>query len=49
VEYIGHTIEDNNANACLGYGAGHFYKAMTYEDMAGIDVVLHELMPGMDQ
>ena len=48
VEYIGHTIEDNNASARLGYGAGHFFKAMRGQDMAGIDVVLHQLMPGMD-
>jgi len=48
-EYIGHTIEDNNSHARLGYGAGHFYKAMAHQDMAGIDVVLHQLMPGMDQ
>lgn len=48
VEYIGHTIEDNNAHARLGYGAGHFYKAMAHQDMSGIDVVLHQLIPGMD-
>jgi len=48
VEYIGHTIEDNNAHARLGYGAGHFFKAMAYQDMSGIDVVLHQLLPGMD-
>lgn len=48
VEYIGHTIEDNNAHARLGYGAGHFFRAMAYQDMAGIDVVLHQLLPGMD-
>ncbi len=49
VEYIGHTIEDNNAHARLGYGAGHFYRAMAHQDMAGIDVVLHQLLPGQDQ
>ncbi|WP_394523468.1 glycosyl hydrolase [Lacrimispora sp. JR3] len=48
VEYIGHTIEDNNAHARLGYGAGHFFRAMAHQDMAGIDVVFHQLMPGMD-
>lgn len=48
VSYIGHTIEDNNAHARLGYGAGHFFRAMKGQDMAGIDVVLHQLMPGMD-
>jgi hypothetical protein len=49
VSYIGHTIEDNNAHARLGYGAGHFFKAMKGQSMAGIDVVLHQLMPGMDR
>lgn len=49
VSYIGHTIEDNNAHARLGYGAGHFFKAMKGQHMAGIDVVLHQLLPGMDQ
>lgn len=48
ISYIGHTIEDNNAHARLGYGAGHFFRAMKGQDMAGIDVVLHQLMPGMD-
>lgn len=48
VMYIGHTIEDNNAHARTGYGAGHFFRAMAGQHMAGIDVVLHQLMPGMD-
>ncbi|MCI1966490.1 MAG: glycoside hydrolase [Oscillospiraceae bacterium] len=48
VKHIGHTIEDNNAHARLGYGTGHFFRAMAYQDMAGIDVVLHQLLPGMD-
>lgn len=42
---IGHVIEDNNAHARLGYGAGHFFKSMSGQDMSGIDVVLHQLMP----
>ncbi|WP_338533640.1 glycosyl hydrolase [Paenibacillus peoriae] len=49
VEYIGHVIEDNNAHARLGYGAGHFYRSLWEQDMSGIDVVLHQIMPGMDQ
>lgn len=48
VQYIGHIIEDNNASERLGYGAGHFFRAMKGQDMAGIDVVLHQLLPGMD-
>lgn len=46
--HIGHTIEDNNATARLGYGCGHFFRAMAHQDMAGIDVVIHQLTPGQD-
>lgn len=45
IEYIGHVIEDNNAHARLGYGAGHFFRSMSGQHMSGIDVVLHQLMP----
>lgn len=48
LQYIGHVIEDNNAHSRLGYGAGHFYKSMKGQTMAGIDVVLHQLMPKYD-
>lgn len=49
IEYIGHLIEDNNAHARLGYGAGHFFRGIEGQSMAGIDVVLHQLLPGLDQ
>ncbi|MHC5534574.1 glycosyl hydrolase [Priestia megaterium] len=49
VEYIGHLMEDNNAHARLGYGAGHFYRGLWEQDMSGIDVVLNQIMPGMDK
>ncbi|MDK8640909.1 glycosylhydrolase-like jelly roll fold domain-containing protein [Niallia taxi] len=49
VEYIGHLIEDNNAHGRLGYGAGHFFRALGGQSMSGIDVVLHQLLPGMDK
>lgn len=49
VEYIGHVVEDNNAHARLGYGAGHFFRSMAGQDMAGLDVVLHQLMPRQNQ
>ncbi|GAF63342.1 hypothetical protein BTS2_0233 [Bacillus sp. TS-2] len=48
VEYVGHLIEDNNAHARLGYGAGHFFRALNGQTMSGIDVVLHQLLPGLD-
>lgn len=49
VRHIGHTIEDNNAVARLGYGAGHYFRALAHADMAGIDVVMQQLMPGYDK
>lgn len=45
IEYIGHVIEDNNAHARLGYGAGHFFRSMSGQHMSGIDIVLHQLLP----
>jgi len=48
-EHIGHTIEDNGAAARLGYGSGHIFRAMAHADMAGIDVVMHQLSPGKGQ
>lgn len=48
IEHIGHVIEDNNASGRLGYGAGHFFRSMKGQSMAGLDVVLHQLLPGMD-
>lgn len=47
VEYIGHIIEDMNAHARLGCSAGHYFRALSGQNMAGIDVVLHQIMPGM--
>lgn len=49
LEYVGHLIEDNNAHARLGYGAGHFFRAIKGQTMSGIDVVLHQLLPGLDK
>ena len=47
VEYIGHIIEDKNAHARMRYGVGHYFRALDGQDMAGIDVVLHQIMPGL--
>ncbi|MBE6586375.1 MAG: glycosyl transferase family 2 [Ruminococcaceae bacterium] len=47
VMYIGHIIEDNNCHARLAVGAGHYFRALEGQDMAGIDIVLHQVMPGM--
>lgn len=46
VLYIGHIIEDRNAHQRLGHGAGHFFRAMKGMDMAGCDIVLHQMIPG---
>ena len=48
LEYIGHVLEDNNVHARLGWGAGHFFRAIAGQDMAGVDLVLQQLRPGMD-
>lgn len=45
VELIGHVVEENGAHARLGYGAGHYFRAMKGLDMSGIDVVCN-MLPG---
>ena len=47
VMYIGHIIEDENAHMRLGCSAGHYFRALDGQDMAGIDVVLHQVIPGL--
>ena len=45
VQYIGHIIEDMNCH--LRGGVGHYFRALRWQDMSGIDIVLHQVMPGM--
>lgn len=47
VQYIGHIIEDNDSHARLGCSAGHYFRSLDGQDMSGIDVVLHQILPGM--
>ncbi|MBQ6165769.1 MAG: glycosyl transferase family 2 [Clostridia bacterium] len=47
VMYIGHIIEDMNAHARLGCSAGHYFRALDGQHMSGMDIVLHQLVPGM--
>ncbi len=47
VMYIGHVIEDNGAHKSTGYGVGHYFRALEGQHMSGVDVVLHQLMPGL--
>lgn len=49
VMYIGHIIEDMGAHMRLGYGAGHFFRALDGQDMAGMDIVLCQDIPGMSE
>ena len=48
VEYIGHIIEDNNSHSNSGLSAGHFFRGMYGQDFSGADVVLHQILPGMN-
>jgi hypothetical protein len=49
VEYIGHVIEDNGAHAHLGPGAGHYFRAMAGQDMAGVDIIGGQVIPGFSR
>ena len=46
VEWIGHVIEDMDAHGRMGYGPGHWFRAIGEQDMGGVDVVLHQVLPG---
>lgn len=48
VMHIGHVIEDKSCHTRLGQGAGHYFRAVAGQDMAGIDVVIDQLAPGVD-
>ena len=49
VMYIGHVIEDMNAHQRLGYGAGHYFRSLEYQDMGGMDIVLQQIIPGLTE
>ncbi len=46
VQYVGHVVEDFNQHSNMNSGA-HYFRALDGQDMAGIDVVLHQIVPGM--
>lgn len=46
VEYIGHVIEDFDEHSRLGMGTGHYFRAMKGQDMAGIDDIGGQIIPG---
>ena len=47
--YIGHVIEDNGSHRTTGYGVGHYFRALEGQHMSGIDVVLHQILPGLTE
>lgn len=49
VMHIGHVIEDKDSHARLGVGAGHYFRALAGQDMAGVDIVINQLVPGIDE
>ena len=49
VMYIGHIIEDMGAHMRMGYGAGHFFRSLDGQDVAGMDIVLCQDIPGMSE
>lgn len=46
VEYIGHVVEDNGLHSRLGMGAAHYFRAMSGQDMAGIDCIGGQVIYG---
>lgn len=47
VMYIGHIIEDNHVHAQTCAGPGHYFRSLHGQDMSGVDVVLHQIVPGL--
>ncbi len=47
VMYIGHIIEDNGAHKATGVAAGHYFRSLEGQHMSGVDVVLHQILPGL--
>ncbi len=47
VMYLGHVFEDNGIHYKTGVGAGHYFRSTDGQDMSGIDVVIHQVIPGM--
>lgn len=43
--YMGHIVEDMGAHLHLGSSSGHYFRSMYGADLAGIDVVLHQIKP----
>ena len=48
VAYIGHLIEDNNHASKTGSSLGHYFRGLAGQDMAGIDDIGGQVMPGQE-
>lgn len=46
VEYIGHVVEDNGTHSRFGMGAAHYFRAMSGQHMAGVDVIGEQVVFG---
>lgn len=46
VEYIGHVVEDSGCHSRLGMGAAHYFRALSGQHMAGIDVIGEQVVFG---
>lgn len=49
IEYIGHIVEDDGYHCGISNAAGHFFRSLDGQDMAGVDVVLCQIVPGMTE
>jgi len=47
VSYIGHIVEDDGRHSGISNAGGHYFRSLDGQDMAGIDVVLCQIVPGM--
>jgi len=47
VLYIGHNVEDRGAHMHTGWGCGHYFRSMAGQHMAGVDIVLNQMTPGI--
>ena len=48
VEYIGHTIDENEFHSRIGMGLGHFFRCLDGQTMGGIDAIGGQVYPGGD-
>lgn len=48
VMYIGHVVEDNNQHARTASSLGHYFRGLAGQDMAGIDDVSGQVLPGCE-